>query len=144
MLHDAVIGLVFHAVPLAALGHDGGVQDLIGLLLHRGGGFRFGLWFRFRLGSGLVRGVCLRRGRLLLDGRGVGGVRRILRPLAAGAGGCKQQRQGQQQRGKLFHVYSYLLEAVGTAFFLSLVYHARRQKQANFLYHIGDKRVTGS
>ena len=106
MLDNAVIGLVFHAVPLPALGHDGGVENLIGRLLRRNR-FGFGLRFRFRrrLLGGLRWSGLVRRGRLLLDRRGSGCIRCVRCP-AAGAGGCEQKRQGQQQRGELFHVYS--------------------------------------
>ena len=106
VLHDAVIGCVWDAVPRAALWHDGGVQDFIGRRLrHR---FWFGL--RVRLGFGLLRrpGLCpaggrggwLRRsGWLSLGGR-LG--RRIAAP-AVGAGGRQQQCQRQQQRNGFFH-----------------------------------------
>ena len=93
VLHNAVVGGVGHPVPLAALGHDGGVQNLIG---------RGGRHLRLRGRLGLLRqgvGLCGQAGLLRLDG-----VRRVCLGRLAGAGAGKQQRQGQQQGNGSFHV----------------------------------------
>ena len=123
VLHDAVPGRVGHAVPAPALGHDGGVQNFIGLGL--GFGFRFRL--RFRVGFGVLRRGRLRRGRGVLDG---GLVRFGLVLVLSAAGGGQQQRQRQQQRGEFLHSYPYLLWAAGPPCSASLVYHGADRKQA--------------
>ena len=66
-------------LALTLLGHDGGVQNFIGLWL----GFGFRLRLRFRVGFGVLRRGLLRRGRGVLDG-GLGRFGLVLVLSAAG------------------------------------------------------------